>query len=169
MLTHYLKTLVSTVSVCVLFGVSSPARAQYGFDGAPGYPYAGQQGYGAFGGFGWSGYGSNPEGLSGFGSVGYGFGGSSGNFSGAQFGTSFQQNVSPCGLGCSAGAPHTQLSFQPTLDMVTAVPGWNSTSHRTRRRTAPRPSARITPPIDGTGKNASPDALAKNPNITPIR
>jgi hypothetical protein len=170
---HTWKTLISTVTLGLLFGVFSTARAQYGFDGAPGFPSAGQQNGSfstPFGGFGWSGYGSNPEGLSVFGSVGYGLSGNGGNFSDiSRFGMSFAPNAVTFGPGTTLGGTQAQISFRPSLGVVTVVPGWKGTSHRTRRRSAQQTSSMVSRPFDSAGKTTSSGTLHKDTHSTPVR
>ena len=113
------STLVSGLVFSLVLATAGSARAQFGFQGVPGHPSAGQFGLGYGTGIA---YGLSPfdYGLVGCASCG-GFG---------------APGVFPStGYGLANGRrPQTTASYQSVYDVVSTVPGWSGPVHRVRRR-----------------------------------
>jgi hypothetical protein len=175
---------VLTAMAFVLFVASgNRAHAQIGLPGLPENPTLdyfglGEQStpLGASGDFSnASGYGGNPFSTAGYGygSVGgsgispYGFGVQNGQVaSGYRAAGSLYSNV------YQGARSQTTVNYQPLYNAITALPGWNRSAHRTRRRlhsvsNAPRPSNII--PFDGSGKIMWPSAISNDSATEKLR
>jgi hypothetical protein len=158
---------------CVALAAAHSARAQYGFAIA-GNPSVSQLGLGygftPFGGYDASGFGSNPFGVAGYGSVGgygsspYGYGLGTG-----QIGSGYQSAGRLYNRAYQAARPQTTTDFQPLYNVITALPGWNAPAHRARRRLHVRPSASSTPPFDNDGKIVWPSTIPDDPAAAGLR
>jgi hypothetical protein len=169
---------ISVLGFCLTLAVAGPVRAQYGFEGVPAYPSDSQFGLGyestPFGGFGdtggWSGYGSNPFSVSGYGSVGgygsspYGYGIGNGNV-----GSAYQSAGRLYNHAYQAARPQTTIALQPLYNIITSVPGWNGPAHRARRRYHSRPIAHRSPPFDDSGKIVWPSVVPDDPTAAGLR
>ncbi len=156
-------------------------RAQIGLPGVPENPTLdyfglGQQSTPLGGGGNFasaSGYVGNPFSTAGYGVVGgygvspYGYGVQTGQVaSGYRPAGSLYSNV------YQAARPQTTVAFQPLYNAITALPGWNSSPHRTRRRlhsvsNAPRPSS--ISPFDDSGNVMWPSAISEDASTEKLR
>jgi hypothetical protein len=168
-------------ALCLSIASGNNARAQIGLPGLPDNPTLeyfglGEQstplsGSGDFTNA--SGYFGNPFSTAGYGSVGgygispYGYGVETGQVaSGYQPAGFLYSNV------YQGARPRTTVAYQPLYDAITAVPGWNRSAHRTRRRLRSvahpsRPSNII--PFDETGKIAWPSTISSDSTTTKLR
>jgi hypothetical protein len=171
----------SALAICVALVNGNSAHAQIGLPGLPDNPtldYFGLgesstplSGNGDYAGA--SGYVGNPFSTDGYGSLGgygispYGYGVLTGGVA---------SGYQPAGFLYSnayhAARPQTTAAFQPLYDIITAVPGWNRSAHRTRARLssvshAPRPAA--ISPIDDTGKVRWPNAISNDSSTAKLR
>jgi hypothetical protein len=168
---------ISALSFCVVLAGADSARAQIGFATA-GYPTVSQFGLGygfsPFGGYDDSGYasgfGSNPFGVAGYGSVGgygaspYGYGVGTG-----QIGSGYQSANGLYNRAYQAARAQTTTDFQPLYNVITALPGWNAPAHRARRRLHARASVSSTPPFDNNGKIVWPSTIPDDPAAASLR
>ena len=172
---------LTAVAFCLLFASANGARAQIGLPGLPANPTLqyfglGEQSapVGGSGNFaGASGYFGNPFSTAGYGTVGgygispYGYGVQTGQVA---------SGYRPAGFLYSnvyqAARPQTTVSFQPLYNAITALPGWNRSTHRTRRRLhsladAPRPSGIV--PFNELGKIAWPSTISNDSATEKLR
>jgi hypothetical protein len=172
----------SALALCVALVDGNSAHAQIGLPGLPDNPTLDYFGLGesstplSGGGdyAGASGYVGNPFSTDGYGSIGgygvspYGYGVQTGQIaSGYQPAGFLYSNVYR-----GARPPGTTVAFQPLYDVITAVPGWNRSAHRTRRRLrsvshASRPSNVM--PFDDTGKIAWPSTISSDSSTAKLR
>jgi hypothetical protein len=171
----------SAVALCLLFASGNGARAQLGLPGLPENPSLEYFGLGEqstpLGGGGnfasASGYVGNPFSAAGYGTVGgygispYGYGVQTGQVaSGYRPAGSLYSNI------YQTARPQTTVAFQPLYNAITALPGWNRSAHRTRRRLssvshAPRPSN--ISPFDDTGKVTWPSVISNDSSTAKLR
>ena len=183
-----LVTVVTAMALLLSISGGTIARAQIGLPGLPENPTLdyfglGEQstplaGSGDFSSA--SGFVGNPFSTAGYGSVGgYGI-------------SPYDYGVSPYGYGVQTGQvasgyrpagslysnvyqgarPQTTVNYQPLFNAITALPGWNRSVHRTRRRlhsvsNAPRPSNII--PFDDAGKIMWPSAISNDSATAKLR
>jgi hypothetical protein len=178
---HRVKTGIGCLVLSFLIASGNSAHAQIGLPGLPENPTLeyfglGEQSTPSVGSAGFTnatGYVGNPFSTDGYGSVGgygispYGYGVQTGQVA---------SGYRPAGLLYSnvyqAARPQTTVAFQPLYNAITALPGWNRTTHRTRRRlhsesNAPRPP-KISP-FDDTGKVTWPSAIASDSSTAKLR
>jgi hypothetical protein len=171
----------SPVALCLLLAGGNCARGQIGLPGLPENPTLKYFGLGEqsarLGGGGnfasASGYVGNLFSTAGYGTVGgygtspYGYGVQTGQVaSGFRPAGSLYSNI------YQAARPQTTVTFQPLYNAITALPGWNRSGHRTRRRLssvshAPRPSNIV--PFDGSGKIEWPSAISNDSATEKVR
>jgi hypothetical protein len=181
MLFQRLITGFCALAFCMSLASGNVARAQIGLPGLPDNPTLDYFGLGesstplSAGGdsTGVSGYFGNPFSTAGYGSIGgygispYGYGVETGQVaSGYQPAGFLYSNV------YQGARPRTTVAYQPLYDAITAVPGWNRSVHRTRRRLRSvahpsRPSNTI--PFDETGKIAWPSTISSDSTTTKLR
>jgi hypothetical protein len=176
-----LATVAMAMAVFLFVASGNRARAQIGLPGLPENPTLDYFGLGEqstpLGGSGdysgASGYGGNPFSTAGYGSVGgygispYGYGVQTG-----QVASGYQPAGSLYNSVYQAARPQTTVAFQPLYNAITALPGWNRSTHRTRRRlhsisNAPRPSN--ISPFDSTGKVTWPSTVSNDSTTEKLR
>jgi hypothetical protein len=181
MFSQRLITGLSALAICVALASGKSTRAQIGLPGLPHNPT-----------LDYFGLGESSTPLSGGGDLASA-GGFAGNpFSTAGYGSIGGYGVSPYGYGVQTGQvasgywpagflysnvyqgarPRTTVAFQPLYDAITAVPGWNRSTHRTRHGLrsvshASRPSNVI--PFDDTGKIAWPSTIPSDSATAKLR
>jgi len=174
-------TVFTTMALCLVFATGSSARAQIGLPGLPENPTLeyfglGEQStpLGDSGGFtSASGFIGNPFSTAGYASVGgYGISPYSYGVQTGQVAPGYRPAGSLYSNVHQAARPQTTVAFQPLYDAITALPGWNRSTHRARRRlrsvsSAPRPSS--ISPFDDAGKITWPGAIANDSATAKLR
>jgi hypothetical protein len=144
------STLVSVLVLALVLATAGSAQAQWGFPAASGYAGISDFGLGYGGpsnfvGFPFPGYGG-PSNFVGFPFPGYGGPSNFVGFPHPVYGgpSNFIGFPLP-GYTLSTGqTPQTTASFQSFSNVVTLVPSWNGSGHRTHRRYQTQPTVRRT-------------------------
>jgi hypothetical protein len=161
MMPRHSSKVISGLVVCLIVLAAASIRAQYGFDGTPGYSIGSQVGLG---------YGSNPFSVAGYGVTGgygispYGYGIGNG-----QVGRGYQSAAQLYNRAYRAGGAQTVTNYQPLMNLITLLPGWNGPVHRARRRTHSQSSTPRVTTLDDTGKILWPSTISDDPETTGLR
>lgn len=119
-----------------------------------------------------SGFPSNTALGAGYGTVGgygaspYGYGVRTG-----QVGSGYQSAARLYNYSYQAARPQTVTSYQPLINAITLLPGWNgpSPSYRVHRRRRTQSDAPHPPPFDDTGKIIWPSTIPNDPSSVSLR
>jgi hypothetical protein len=161
MMSRHARNVILALVVALTTSAARSSRAQYAFDGTPGYSSGGALGVG---------YGSNPFSVAGYGTVGgygispYGYGIGNG-----RVGRGYWSAAGLYNGAYLAGRPQTVTNYQPLMNAITLLPGWNAPVHRVRRRIHSRPSTPSVPPFNSSGKIYWPSTIPDDSEAAQLR
>jgi hypothetical protein len=161
MMSRHASKAISAVIFCRTAWTAVSTTAQYGYGGAAGYSLGSQYRLG---------YGSNPFSVAGYGTVGgygislYGYGIGNG-----RVGRGYQAAAGLYGGAFQLGRAQKVTNYQPLINTITSLPGWNAPVHRARRRMYSRSSVPRVPLIDDSGKIVWPSTVAHEPETAELR
>jgi hypothetical protein len=161
MMSQHASKALSALILWLTAWAAATTKAQYEYGGAASYSLGSQVGLG---------YGSNPFTVAGYGTVGgygispYGYGIGNG-----QVGRGYQSAAGLYNGAFQLGRAQTVTNYQPLMNLITSLPGWNGPTYRVRRRTHSRSSTPRVAPFDDSGKIVWPSTIPDDPETSQLR